>query len=380
MRIAYCTNLRLPSERAYGHQVAGVCNALVTLGHTVTVLHPRRNNPITESAQQYHGLLPAVTVETLPTFDGVGSAWMPGVLGLWSQNVSLRRALRRRLPGVGAELVYTRNPALLAMLLSVGLPVICELHTLPRWGRAGWVRLLSHCRTVVCLTTPMRDELRAWGVPADRMIIAPDAVDAARFASLPDAATARAMFGIPVGVPTVGYAGSIETMGLSKGVDLLVEAIVGLPGVHAVIAGGPVSGAAALRTLAQRLGVQDRVHLLGQVPPQDVATVYGASDVLVYTAPRSAHPYFLRDTSPLKLVEYMAAGKPIACADLPPVHDLLGADEAMLWTPGDAGGLRRALAFLFAQDAEARQMAAAARARAQNQSWEKRMERILAAG
>jgi hypothetical protein len=37
MRIAYCTNVRLPSERAHGHQVARVCDALAKLGNDVTI-------------------------------------------------------------------------------------------------------------------------------------------------------------------------------------------------------------------------------------------------------------------------------------------------------------------------------------------------------
>lgn len=46
MRIAYCTNIRLPSERAHGHQVAAVCDALVKLGHDVTIFAPFRKTSL----------------------------------------------------------------------------------------------------------------------------------------------------------------------------------------------------------------------------------------------------------------------------------------------------------------------------------------------
>ena len=55
MRIAYCTNVRLPSERAHGHQVAQVCDALAHLGHDVTIFAPYRDNEVTEDYWMYYG-------------------------------------------------------------------------------------------------------------------------------------------------------------------------------------------------------------------------------------------------------------------------------------------------------------------------------------
>lgn len=380
MRIVYCTTLRLPSERAYGRQIAAVCRALAALGHGVSVLAPKRRNPISEDFWSYHGVPREVALEQLPAFDGIGSPLTPGVLGLWVHHWTFVRSLRRRLTSAEADLLYTRNAVLLPALLATGKPVVCELHALPRFLRRRFVRRCNRCASVVCLTTPMRDTLLRWGVHASLLHVAPDAVDPQAFALLPSKEEARRRLGLPADAFVVGYAGSLATMGLSKGVELLVDAVASLgdADVRALIAGGPPEETERLRARAVAAGIPAAVHLLGHVPQETVRDVYAASDVLAYPAPATRHPYFLRDTSPLKILEYMAAGRPIVCADIPPVHDLLDARSALFVPAGNAGALGDALCTLRHGGAGP-QLAAQAAAAVKDRTWERRMQGILSA-
>lgn len=54
MKIAYCTNVRLPTERAHGRQIASVCDALGILGHEVQIFAPYRRNLVKESYREYY--------------------------------------------------------------------------------------------------------------------------------------------------------------------------------------------------------------------------------------------------------------------------------------------------------------------------------------
>ncbi len=82
MRIAYCTNVRLPSERAHGHQVAQVCDALAALGHDVTVVAPFRRNTIHADYWSYYGADRRVNLAHLGSFDPIDHSVIPKVLQL----------------------------------------------------------------------------------------------------------------------------------------------------------------------------------------------------------------------------------------------------------------------------------------------------------
>ncbi len=380
MRIAYCTTLRLPSERAYGRQVAAVCQALVRLGHAVEIVGPQRQNEVEDDFWSYYGVDPSIRLTQLPAFDGIASRWTPGVIGLHLHTRSFGRQLRPYLSHADVDLLYSRNPVLLPLLVGSGKPVIIELHTLPRFGRRRFVRRCNRCSLVVCLTTPMKEELHRWGVHQDRLMVAGDAVDLDAFHQLPDRLAARAYWTIPTDAFVVGYAGSIRTMGHDKGVDQLVSATDQLrqnTRLHLLIAGGPRAAAASLQEQAARAGLGDRVHILGPVTHRDVLQLYAASDLLVYTAPASNAAYFRRDTSPLKLFEYMAAGVPMIAAALPPLRDVLDESTALLYEPGNANHLASQIAYAMDHGEDMRRMAERSKARVAEHTWTKRIERIL---
>src|SRR5690606_22887105 len=87
-----------------------------------------------------------------------------------------------------------------------------------------------------------------------------------------------------------------------KGHDLVIEAAATLPDVTLLIAGeGPERG--RLEALTHRLGVADRVRMLGSVPQEMLIELYGAADVLVL-ASRS-------EGSPNVVLEALACGTPV---------------------------------------------------------------------
>ncbi|MFA6523244.1 MAG: glycosyltransferase [Candidatus Peribacteraceae bacterium] len=383
MRIAYCTNVRLPSERAHGHQIAHVCDALVRLGHSVTIFAPFRRNPVSTDYTTYYGARPEVKLCLLGSFDAINRWFLPGVLGLWVLNVLFRGNLRRELTTERFDVLYTRSPALLSSLLKTSIPVILELHQLPRRGRGGFISLCKRCAIVSCLTSVMRDELLAAGVPPNLVVAEGDAVDEAWLSTAFDREASRAKWEIEKERFVLGYAGSLSTFGLPKGADQIVHAVAllrhrGVPAT-ALIAGGPPAAEAVLRETADALGVVSFIRFLGQLPRSDVPSVLAASDVLVYPAPASRHPYFLRDTSPLKIFEYMAASRPIVAADLPPLREILHDSMALFYTPGNVETLAAAVHSVQKDPSGAVRRAAAARTFVSGRTWTERMRRIFAA-
>jgi glycosyltransferase involved in cell wall biosynthesis len=173
----------------------------------------------------------------------------------------------------------------------------------------------------------------------------------------------------------VGYAGHLYPW---KGPDVLLAALERLPDVRALIVGG-LAGEPDLgrvRALADRT-VPGRVEFAGQVDPPRVAALLRQADVLALpnTPGRVSAAY----TSPLKLFEYLASGRPIVASDLPALREVLRPDEnAVLVEAGDAGALAAGVARVLGDAKFAARLAARARDDVRDWTWDKRAERIEA--
>ncbi len=74
----------------------------------------------------------------------------------------------------------------------------------------------------------------------------------------------------------------------------------------------------AFHTLAVTLGVDDRLHMLGALPADDIADLYAAADLFVFPS--------TWETFGLAAVEAAMVGMPMVVADLPVLHEVLRAD------------------------------------------------------
>jgi glycosyltransferase involved in cell wall biosynthesis len=107
---------------------------------------------------------------------------------------------------------------------------------------------------------------------------------------------------------------------------------------------------------------------VGQVPNRDVPTYLWAADVLVM--PYTSQTPTVRYMSPLKMFEYMAAGRPIVATDFPVVREVLrDGHSALLVAPDSAEALRAGLQRVLSDPSLQRRLADAAREAAKAYSW-----------
>lgn len=383
MKIAYVTHTRFPTEKAHGHQIARVAEAMVTLGHDVTMVSPDILNVIDHHHVKYYHLKKEFTAEKLETFDAFQSKIIPGRFAFLFTMKSYRGSLKKYFFDNRFDLLYARSPQVLPALLSTKIPVVLELHTLPKRGRRAFVAYCKQCKRVVCLTTPMRDELVSWGVSQKKIIVEGDAVDLERFAKLPTTKKAKHHFGLPEDRLIIGYVGSLVTMDkIEKGVDILIKAMPSLkqhyPKVFLFVVGGPDHWIKRYCKLALENHLTDHDFLLyGAVRPKLVPDAMAACDICVYPSPVPKHQYFKRDTSPLKLFEYLASGTPVVCADIPPVRDVMTKDIVRFVHAGSVSSLAGGICDVIDHPKEAKERASAGLAMVKNHSWKKRMKRIL---
>src|SRR3989344_1147602 len=163
MRITYVTHTRFPTEKAHGYQVAQVCHAIAALDHEVTLVTPTVGAVPLESAFSFYGIPESFRIVRLQQFDALSSAFVPGHLAFAVAMLSYRSALKKFFATFPADILYVRSPVLLPALLDTKIPIILELHTLPRFFKRRFVRMANRCRLTICLTRAMRDELLSWG-------------------------------------------------------------------------------------------------------------------------------------------------------------------------------------------------------------------------
>jgi glycosyltransferase involved in cell wall biosynthesis len=162
----------------------------------------------------------------------------------------------------------------------------------------------------------------------------------------------------------VGYAGII---GYQDGVDYLLRALQHLVrerrrDVLCYVVGDGNAGE-DMRELARELGLGDHVRFTGWLPYDDLLRYMASVDVCV--SPEPSNAYTDRSTM-VKIMEFMALGKPVVAFDLP--EHRVSADGAAAYArPNDSRDLARAIDEVLADPERRRAMATAGRRRVRSE-------------
>lgn len=191
----------------------------------------------------------------------------------------------------------------------------------------GYYKLdrFKNCAWHVGMTTDIVNNILKQGAPAERVSVLNS------YANLTTAPpTPRASLDTPEDAPALL---TLARLHWKKGIDTLLEALVGLPGVYAWIAGeGPLE--AELKAMAQKLGVADRVRWLGW--RNDRAGLLAACDAVAFP---SRYEPFGNVT-----IEAWAAQKPLVVADAAgPAATVTNEVDALLVPKDNPTALREAL-------------------------------------
>ena len=291
--------------------------------------------------------------ERLPMRIESCSVKWPSIFPIGSYTVSewLRQRLSFTFPGRLAELLRQMEADLVHTHLSVDmsrqangvvrrarLPWVWTIHSdhrpeggqLEDWLLASRLASAGNARITAVADEIVRD-LRSRGF--SRVETSRGGIDLSRFlvASTKDPQW-RERLGIPAGAVVVGAAGRLTGL---KAYDVLLDAAAGItdaPALHVVLAGGGPERK-PLEAQARRLGIQDRVHLLGFL--DDVPRFLHQLDVFVIPSRLEGFP--------IALLEALASGLPCIASPVGGVLEMLGEKGGILVTPESVDELAEAL-------------------------------------
>ena len=162
-------------------------------------------------------------------------------------------------------------------------------------------------RRTIAVSSVVRDRLVAWGIAPAKIEVIPNGVDLERFAFRAERrAAARRAIGCADDDLVVGAVGRLVP---SKGYDLITRGFSTLPDRARLVIVGDGPERAAITDLARSLGVDDRVHLLGE--RLDIDHQLAGFDMFVSASERG------EETFGLATVEALASGLPIVVTYCP---------------------------------------------------------------
>lgn len=271
----------------------------------------------------------------------------------------LLRAAREFKPDV----IYERyNLFLLAGLMlkkRLGLPLLLEVNAplaqergafgglglpaLARWAEGvAW----QGADFVLPVTAVLGQHVSARGVPAARIVVIPNGINEAHFATAPTPDAAKLALGWPQAL-VLGFTGFVRDWhGMDHVIRWMASSTAPANARLLIVGDGPAR--ADLEALAHGLNLGERVRFTGVIPRGEVPAHVAAFDIAL-------QPAVVAYASPLKLFEYMALAKAVVAPNQPNIAEVLSDGvNALLFDPTVPGALEQSLARL-SSDAGLRQ-------------------------
>lgn len=342
MKLLYLHNGQVDSTEAHIVQVLHMCHAFTELGVRVSLALPEDGleaERVLDSIEKKIGKEVKFSVKLYhKTIIGGRLRMIGGYLGV-----------RDLLNDERADYCFVRNTVLVNATLKHGIPTIYESHSatihnnciLDFLWRRNLIKNASrrNLKKFVAISQSLADKWIDRGIPAEKLLTLHDGVDTDNFRALQDEKELRAKLDLPLKKKIVTYAGSLYG---DRGIEDILILAKYFPDVLFLVIGGPQERAAYYAKESSRWRIAN-IRFLGYVLHCNVRHYLMASDVLLMLWSRKVKT--IDWCSPLKMFEYMAAGKIIVGHGFPTIQEVLTNNKnALLADPGSFDELKGKLA------------------------------------
>jgi glycosyltransferase involved in cell wall biosynthesis len=368
MKIIYVSDSAIPSSSPNIVHVMKMCQAFADLGHKVTLVAKNTTACIKDvkDVHEFYAVKKKFNVEIFPGVAFKGSGAYYNLSLIW------------RVLGWSADLVYTRSITAAYILLLLGRPVVFEVHE-PYEGKGSRLRWMfqfiirsKKLQKLVVISEALKAYyVQKFALQSDLILVCHDGADPFRQAN-------------PVIVNhnfKIGYVGSLL---VGKGMEILIPLAKKCSKTEFHVVGGSEQ---QIRDCAEKAGHLANLIFHGFKSQQELPGYIVSFDAVIapYTTvvkvneKKGANNLALW-MSPLKVFEYMSAGKPIVASRLDVIGEILQHEStALLCDPQDLEEWALAIDRLQRDGELRKKLGDNAQADFEHQyTWRKRAERILA--
>jgi len=225
---------------------------------------------------------------------------------------------------------------------------------------------------ILCPSRVTKDYLASLGVDRERVTVIPNGVSPSDFLASPLPSREGR-------VPVMLYIGTLADW---QGLDLVVKALPGIlkerPVRLRIVGRGRSRQRKMLARQIRKLGIEEHVVVEPAVPHHEVPALMAQADICV--APLALNDRNVtQGACPIKVLEYMAAARPLLASNIPIVRELVRADvDGLLFSPNDPDDLaRQALSLLNDVDLS-RRLAGSASERALSKfTWHEAQKKLV---
>jgi glycosyltransferase involved in cell wall biosynthesis len=379
-KILYIANIRIPTEKAHGHQIMKMCEVFSEQGVDLQLIVPDKVNPNLKkiSPFDYYSIKNNFTFKKIRVFDPIfllkfkGNFYIKFQLLIFNVRLFFYLLFNKI---TKKDILYTRDEYLLPLLQRFSKKVVWESHSLPK-NIKYYLRFFKNCHKILVLTQKIKDDLVNLGIKSENIYISPDAVALDIFDIDIDKNIARERLSLPKDKIILGYTGSLTTKGMDKGVEDIFKSLTYLPKeILFVAVGGAKQDINEYREKAKNLGVQQQVLFVEKISHSDLAIYQKVFDILLMPFPNEKHyAYYM---SPLKMFEYMASQRPIVASDLPSIREVLNENNAIFCEPDNAKDLAHKIKKLIDNPSFGDKISQQAYADIKKYTWGKRVKNII---
>ena len=371
LRIAYISEMRMPTERAHGIQIMRTCESLSLSGAEVTLYYSRRkqSNKSLENVNpyKYFDVTENFTIKDVYYLDVlVIEKFIKPILNplMFLANAVFAITSMSVAKKWNPDIYYTRHWLCATVLVLLGNPVGFELHRAGSnefTGRAlkiiSLLSRLKNMRFISTISNELKTNLLSLGVSKSKIFVLPDALPNYKL---------RKPSKFNSSENDVVYTGHLVR---GRGVDVLLKAAKLLPKVRFMIVGGNEKDR---DNLIKTFQPDKNVTFVNHMPPSEVKNYQISAKILVL--PQTD----IHGQSPLKLFEYIASKKPIIATNLNPIKEILEDEfSALLFNSGDFSQLAKCISKLLDDDELRNYLSENASQKYKHWTWENRSKNII---
>ena len=323
-------------------QVFSMCNAFVSAGYKVT-LAMQKNNGFKNNAEEFIN----------NTFkDGIDfevTTWNQKCKKLFINRVMVKPTIIDIVTQHRPDMIFTRDAFILNALTKFNVPLIYESHNARLHTGYNLLhrflekRLLDVVRSpnfkcLFSISEALSDYWEQKGVPSEKLFAWHDGFEASIFENHIDKKTAKSRLNLPIDKTIVTYTGGLYP---NRDIENIVYLAKEFPDLYFLVIGGPEKNRQEFIRLSKAENAFN-INFMGFAEHSLIPQYLFASDILL--ALWSSKVSTINYCSPLKLFEYMAAGRIIVAHGFPTIKEVLkNEQDSILCEPDNFEALKAAL-------------------------------------